>query len=168
MKELIVSGQHVLLDDADYARFAGYRWGINHWGYVVRYEGNSRDGTQRCIYLHREILEVPDGAEVDHRNTIKTDNQRHNLRRTDRLGNSRNVPKHKGTSRFKGVFFFKRDGNWAAQIKYEGKRRHLGYFANEEDAARAYNRAAEKHFGAFAWLNPVSKGGETARHQNRR
>jgi hypothetical protein len=49
------------------------------------------------------------------------------------------------TSRFKGVF---RKGNrWCAYIRVAGKARHLGYFAQEEDAAAAYSVARLEAYG---------------------
>jgi hypothetical protein len=42
---------------------------------------------------------------------------------------------------------------WHAQIMVSYKRIHLGLFEVKEDAARAYDRAAIKHFGPFAKLN---------------
>lgn len=50
--------------------------------------------------------------------------------------------KTRGSSRFFGVSFFKRDGTWKATIHVDGKRRHLGYFATEEDAAKRYDAEA--------------------------
>ena len=44
-------------------------------------------------------------------------------------------------SRFKGVFWHKQVGKWRAQATIRDKYCHLGYFDNEEDAARAYQEA---------------------------
>jgi hypothetical protein len=47
---------------------------------------------------------------------------------------------------------------WEARIKHKDKTRkqvYLGFFKDEIEAAKAYNRAAEKLFGEFALLNPV-------------
>jgi hypothetical protein len=53
------------------------------------------------------------------------------------------------TSTYRGVWL-KRDNKWAAQITYDGKQRSLGYFADEEEAAKAYDRAARAQHGEKA------------------
>ena len=53
---------------------------------------------------------------------------------------------------FKGVF--KRpNGKFASAIRVNGKLIWLGTFETEEDAAHAYDIAAIKYFGEFAYLN---------------
>ena len=61
--------------------------------------------------------------------------------------------RHGSTSKFRGVSWFKRDACWRAWIKYQQKQKHLGYFHNEIEAAKAYNEAAKKYFKEFAYLN---------------
>jgi len=57
------------------------------------------------------------------------------------------------TSGYKGVVRQKDCNRWRAQIKVNGKCKHLGLFVNIKDAARAYDEAAEKYFGEFAHKN---------------
>jgi hypothetical protein len=44
---------------------------------------------------------------------------------------------------------------WRAQITYQAQQVYLGCFTDVVDAARAYNEAALKYFGDFAYLNPI-------------
>jgi AP2-like factor (ANT lineage) len=50
-------------------------------------------------------------------------------------------PKRVRSSRFKGVHYDKGSGRWRATLCVGGKRIHLGYFAEEGEAACVYERA---------------------------
>lgn len=56
-------------------------------------------------------------------------------------------------SRFRGVVPDSRGPGWRAFIRKGGKPVYLGYFTQEEDAARAYDAAAFQHRGAKAKTN---------------
>jgi hypothetical protein len=62
-------------------------------------------------------------------------------------------------SNYRGVTWCKRENKWVAQIMHEGnKKQHLGYFEDEEEAARAYDRAARVQHGKKAQLNFPAEG----------
>lgn len=46
------------------------------------------------------------------------------------------------SSHFRGVSLLRRTGRWHAQINFDGRQVHLGFFPAETDAASAYDRAA--------------------------
>jgi hypothetical protein len=54
------------------------------------------------------------------------------------------------SSSYRGVSWNKSGNKWRAQIKYDGKRHALGSFDDEEEAAKAYDRAARLHKGGNA------------------
>ena len=57
---------------------------------------------------------------------------------------------------YRGVSWRKRDAKWVVNIKVDGKYKHVGMYADERDAARAYNAVAIKYHGDNARLNQVS------------
>jgi hypothetical protein len=63
--------------------------------------------------------------------------------------------KKNNTSGFKGVTWDKSRSKWKAHIHIERKIKNLGRFDSPEEAAIAYNEAALKYFGEFAFLNTI-------------
>jgi len=57
------------------------------------------------------------------------------------------------SSRFRGVSWRKDNEQWQAFIAVKRKQRHLGYFDDEREAARAYDRAAIRLHREKATLN---------------
>lgn len=145
-------GKHALVDDSDYVALSRHRWYF-HNGYAIR--NVTLDGRNTTVAMHREVmgLEAGDPRDVDHKNLAKADNRRCNLRVSDKHGNQHNQRARGGTSRFKGVSWREEVSRWQAHIGYCGVRLSLGLFDIEEDAACAYDAAAEWFFGEFARPN---------------
>ena len=123
-------------------------------GYAGRYEKG------KCILMHRQIMNPPEGMVVDHLSGNRMDNTRSNLHVCTPAENCRNRPKRRGSSsNYFGVYWVKQRNKWMAVICLGGKHnRTIGYFDDETDAARAYDRAAVMHFGEAARLNFPTNG----------
>lgn len=85
-------------------------------------------------------------------------NSRHyepgNVRWATRSEEMQNRRKFKNsTSDYFGVCWRKREQRWLAQLQINKKKLWLGLHATEIAAARAYDKAARKHFGANAQVN---------------
>ncbi len=144
--------RYALVDPEDYRQLSKYPWqfyeGKKNNRAAVRYYGNT------IIYMHRQIMNAPKGSIVDHKNRNSLDNTRGNLRFATPSQNACNTRRReKGSSQYRGVRFEKDKRRWQAVIRYNGIRRHLGYFDSEEEAARAYDAAARIHHKEFAVLN---------------
>lgn len=146
-----------LVDKKDYEKFKDWTWVVNAGSYVVGYRTDTLRRAQKLQLLHRLILVAPEGKDVDHKNGDVTDNRKKNIRLCSHLENMRNLkkPKHGVTSIFKGVSWDKRRNKWTVRIQIIEKYLFLGYFDDELKAAKAYNVAATKYFGAFARANPI-------------
>ena len=91
---------------------------------------------------------------MDHKDRNSLNNHISNLRWCTKEENQHNRSKNKnGTSMYKGVSFHKPLNKWRAYIKHNVQRIHLGYFNDEADAGRAYDRKANELFREFANLN---------------
>ena len=84
--------------------------------------------------------------DADHINHNTLDNRRSNLFAGGRRENNRNIDKknERTTSKYPGVCWYKRDEKWEVRIRAEGKKKHLGYFTEELEAAYTYYQAARK------------------------
>lgn len=60
-------------------------------------------------------------------------------------------------SGFKGVYYHKysKQRPWKAYIRNHGQYICLGYYETKEEAALAYNQAAERYKGKDTFLNPI-------------
>ena len=89
--------------------------------------------------------------QVDHRDGDKDNNRFANLREATNGQNQHNQTKRaNNSSGYKGVYYFKRDARWQAQIMVNRKKHHLGYFDTPEEAHAAHVRAAIQLHGEFA------------------
>jgi hypothetical protein len=152
------NGAVTLVDAIDYAALSVFSWRCDkarmpHGYAVLRGKYHSRQNR-----MHNIIMKPPDGMEVDHINGNGLDNRRENLRLATRSQQDMNRVrgnKRKGTSRFRGVRWWKTGSKWQARIKLNQREIHLGFFSDETEAARAYDVAARKLFGDFARPNGV-------------
>ena len=131
--------------------------GMDGRGYL--YVNLCKDGEVSNKKIHRLvaeafILNLADLPCVDHKNRNSLNNHLSNLRWCTRKENDQNRSKRKNTtSMYKGVCFDKKANKWRAKIQHNGQQIHLGYFSDESDAGRAYDRKASELFGVFANLN---------------
>jgi hypothetical protein len=124
-----------------------------HWHAYGGYAGRCEKGKR--VYMHREIMQPPEGMVVDHVNGNGFDNTRANMRNVTREDNMHNQRKHAGTaSIYKGVTRGQSSkGSWCARVAWRGHRLTAGTFASEAEAARAYDRLAVELFGEHARVN---------------
>ena len=160
MKQVpLTQGYVALVDDADYgAVMAAGPWHASKAPHTVYVRRNvSRpDGSRTALLLHTFLT---GWSRVDHVNLDGLDNTRANLRLATSSQNLANMRPHAdNTSGFKGVGWSKQKRRWYAQIQVNGLRRHLGYYDNVKDAARAYDLAALASWAEFARPNLSQSG----------
>lgn len=158
MKEIqLTKGYVALVDDAD------YEW-LNQWKWHIISTHNGRHIAAKrtewpiikSVYMHRAILGLTHQDDIcDHIDGNPLNNQRHNLRVCNKNQNAQNSRPNKGKEH-KGVSFFSRDSVWVARITVDNKCLFLGRFNTKRQALMAYNDAAIKYHGEFAWLNPIT------------
>ena len=98
-------------------------------------------------------MKAPKGTLVDHIDRNSLNNRRGNLRLCTPSQNILNTRGKKGTSKYKGVWWNTKKNKWLAMITSKGRHFHLGFFDEEIEAAKAYDRKAVELFGEFAYLN---------------
>lgn len=145
------SGKYALVDNEDHEQLvSGKKWQLQSSGnlYAVR----------RCVRMHRLIMRLAKGEyEVDHINGNGLDNRKENLRIATSMQNSQNARlTRRNACGFKGVYFA-RNKNYTkpyrATIYVSYKKINLGAYRTAIEAAMAYDEAAIKYFGEFAFTN---------------
>ncbi len=162
MRRLDVGGHVVLVDSEDYDFLAVFNWRplVTDSGLVYAQAWRRR----MHFYMHRLVIGAGPGEEVDHKNGNGLDNRKDNLRIATHSQNLGNIGKPRlkkpPSSQYKGVTWDKSKNAWAVFVATDGKypngrckRKFVGRFASEVEAAQAYDRAALARWGEFARLN---------------
>lgn len=157
MKEIKLSqGKVALVDDKDFEELSRYKWYAaqreNYTIYAIRTIGTKPN--HKTIRMHRQIMKARKGQQIDHLDGNGLLNVRSNLRLCTNSQNQQNKRKRKNcSSKFKGICWHKNRKKWEVYISLNKKLYYLGYFDDEIEAAKAYDRKAKEFFGEFARLN---------------
>lgn len=174
MREIqLTKGYVALVDNQDYERVNQFKWHVhtNNPGKACSaiqarrreaveglYSNNRK--RQRLIVLSRFVLGMEDpDLVVDFADKNSLNCQRHNLRIKDKSQANQTKEKYlqEKMSRYKGVSRKRENGRCIAYIDLNGKRKHLGGYATEDEAAIAYDMAAFKYFKQFAQPNILTR-----------
>lgn len=149
----LTQGFITTVEERDYERLNQHKWGVfrgDNTNYAIR-SMPKKDGKKKVEYMHREILAIKLGRKLtkkemtDHINKDGLDNRRRNLRVCSPRESTVHTGSHKGSSsQYKGVCWSKKREKWEVKMQYRGKQKFLGYFNDEKEAARAYDKIARK------------------------
>lgn len=145
---VVLFNEGLTLDKGDDLLVNEFKWFATHKGYWFR--------TTDSMPMTNFLMGVPpEGYTWDHIDMNPRNNSRSNLRLATLTQQNANRIKQKGnyTSKYKGVSWYPNAKKWQVKIGINGKRKHVGYFKSEEEAARAYDEAAKEYFGEFARTN---------------
>ena len=162
----LTRGFWAMVDDEDYERLLVYKWHAapSKWRvYAGRVRRVSEGAGPERVLLHYEVLglmnPLKDGRVIDHIDRNGLNCCKDNLRLCTNSENAANrgPNKQQKSSKYKGVFYLRErryyKAGWVASIRCKGKRHYLGFFNDEYTAVKAYNVAAYRKFGEFAYLN---------------
>lgn len=132
---------YALVDAADAEWVSQWRWNFSD-GYATSIE--IQNGKRLYLRMHRLILGLKHGEPFDgeHKNRIRTDCRRSNLRIVPKGANAQNVPSNRdSTSIYRGVSWSKAVSKWQANVQSNGKIYYLGVFSDEMEAAEVARAA---------------------------
>lgn len=150
-------GRYAQIDDKNYRLVSKHIWSALKDGrtfYAITHT-KLRNGKTTILKMHRLIMNVTKSQiQVDHKDNDGLNNQEINLRLCTQSQNNMNSVKRKGTrSIYKGVSWVESRNKWGARIGMSNQIIFLGYFSEEVNAGKAYDKAARKYFGEFARPN---------------
>ena len=123
---------------------------MNSNGYIqIRFKNSPYLAHRLAYYMYYGIH--PLEKLVDHIDGDKTNNKIDNLRLATNSQNGMNRVSLaiNNTSGATGVVWNKRRKKWTARITLDRFQKHLGIFANKEDAIKARKKGEIKYFGEF-------------------
>lgn len=129
------------VDRVDLPRVAHQRWSISFRDgkarrpYIISQASTAGGKPRKVLYLHRVILNPPEGFEVDHVDGDPFNNRRSNLRAVTRRQQAQNTT-GRGSSGYRNVYPAKA-GGWNVSAMKDGKLHSSGRFLDLDDAATA-------------------------------
>jgi len=126
----LTKGKFALIDKDDFDFISRFKWHIHSKGYAVKAGINH----SKC-FMHKLIMNTPDGMVCDHINRDRLDNRKSNLRNCTKSEDLKNrTPKH-GMA---GITYRKDRKVWQSQICIDGKTKYLGTFRDKLSAYKNY------------------------------
>ena len=156
----LTQGYETQVSDDKYDKLMKHKWCVDILSENNIYAKRAVCNKEQCITIrmHREIMKVVPGMQIDHRDGNGLNNQTENLRICTKDENNRNRRKIIGSSsKYKGVYWHGVAKKWMVSIEKNNDKFYLGLFKSEIDAAKVYNITAVKLFGEFAKLNIIDK-----------
>lgn len=158
-------GQKICLVDSEDFEFVNcYKWFLVKGRHTFYASANKwSNNINRPFQMHRFIMKIYNDLTpkiiIDHKNGDALDNRKCNLRMCSNAENIRNAQiSNNNTTGYKGVHMKKEHGRrkrYVAKIRTDVGEIGLGHFMSASEAAIAYNEAAIKYHGEFAFLNKV-------------
>lgn len=130
------------------------RYDCGSWR-VYRIHKHKTEFLHNFIWKHYKMPVLLKGYTLDHLNHNPLDNRLENLKAKSQQDQTRNTrPRLNCTSKFKGVHWKKDKNKWASKI-YDKNLGNifLGYYSDEIEAAKAYDKKAKEIWLDKAYLN---------------
>ena len=147
----LTQGKVAIVDKEDYPALIRYKWHAvkSSQTFYVRSRVNNRS-----MLMHRFIMNPPEEMFVDHIDHNGLNNRKSNLRICTKEQNARNrQPNKRKKGKYKGVHFDKARKKFKAYIKCQDRSLSIGYYKEEINAAKAYDKKAKQLFKEYAYLN---------------
>jgi hypothetical protein len=150
----LTRGKSVIVDVEDYHYLNQWKWQCTKHGYAARsisFQKPDKSWSNKTVFMHRVIMQTPEGLFTDHADENKLNNRKGNLRICTRSENQYNkLLRVDNKSGRKGINWIKKTSMWVVRVQANKKRQIFGYFKDLEEAKIAHSKAVRLLHGEFA------------------